>query len=263
MTALACAREALLGAMSERVVAYVSDQAHSSLARAARVLGFRPEQVRVLPTDARYRMPPDALLGAMDADLRAGRQPLFVSASAGSTNTGAEDRAAPPRRLGAGGLLRRARRARLGCELRLPAAGVRYRDYSGAVARAPGRALQHSRARRAGFRRSDPPRRTRAAARTLGRVRSAFSNVARSLRVSLDAFGNPQLRRVELAFVGFTAAEWGTWIAILVFAYEAGGAAAAGAIGVVQLVPDALFAPSPQFSATGTAVSGCYSPSYP
>lgn len=68
-------------------------------------------------------------------------------------------------------------------------------------------------------------------------MRSAFSNVAHSLRVSLDAFGNPQLRRVELAFVGFTAAEWGTWIAILVFAYEA------GAIGVVQLVPAALFAP--------------------
>ncbi|MGH3145926.1 MAG: aminotransferase class V-fold PLP-dependent enzyme [Rubrobacter sp.] len=91
MTALACAREALLGAMSEQVVAYVSDQAHSSVARAARVLGFRPEQVRVLPTDARYRMRPEALVDAMDADLRAGRRPLFVVASAGSTNTGAID----------------------------------------------------------------------------------------------------------------------------------------------------------------------------
>jgi aromatic-L-amino-acid/L-tryptophan decarboxylase len=91
MTALACAREAMLGAMSERVVAYVSDQAHSSVARAARVLGFRPEQVRVLPTDERFRMRPDALVDAMDADLRAGLRPLFVSASAGSTNTGAVD----------------------------------------------------------------------------------------------------------------------------------------------------------------------------
>jgi glutamate/tyrosine decarboxylase-like PLP-dependent enzyme len=91
MTALACAREALLGAMSEQVVAYVSDQAHSSVARAARVLGFRPEQVRVLPTDERFRMRPDALVDAMDADLRAGLRPLFVSASAGSTNTGAVD----------------------------------------------------------------------------------------------------------------------------------------------------------------------------
>jgi aromatic-L-amino-acid/L-tryptophan decarboxylase len=91
MTALACAREALLGAMSERVVVYVSDQAHSSVARAARVLGFRPEQVRVLPTDERFRMRPDTLVEAMDADLRAGLRPLFVSASAGSTNTGAVD----------------------------------------------------------------------------------------------------------------------------------------------------------------------------
>ena len=36
LIALACAREALVGAMDDRVVAYVSDQAHSSLARAAR-----------------------------------------------------------------------------------------------------------------------------------------------------------------------------------------------------------------------------------
>ena len=36
MTALACAREALLGPMTDRVVVYVSDQAHSSIARAAR-----------------------------------------------------------------------------------------------------------------------------------------------------------------------------------------------------------------------------------
>ena len=36
MTALACAREALAGAMSDELVAYCSDQAHSSVARAAR-----------------------------------------------------------------------------------------------------------------------------------------------------------------------------------------------------------------------------------
>ena len=53
MTAIACAREAMAGAMRDDLVLYVSDQAHSSIARAARVLGFRPEQVRVLPTDAR------------------------------------------------------------------------------------------------------------------------------------------------------------------------------------------------------------------
>jgi glutamate/tyrosine decarboxylase-like PLP-dependent enzyme len=91
LTALACAREALLGAMSDEVVAYLSDQAHSSMARAARVLGFRPNQLRVLPLDDQYRMRPQALAAAMAADLRAGRRPLFVAGNAGATSTGAVD----------------------------------------------------------------------------------------------------------------------------------------------------------------------------
>jgi hypothetical protein len=40
MTALACARESLVGPMSDDLVAYVADQAHSSVARAARILGL-------------------------------------------------------------------------------------------------------------------------------------------------------------------------------------------------------------------------------
>ena len=91
MTALACARDSMLGPMTDRVVAYVSDQAHSSVARAARLLGFRSDQVRVLPSDEHQRMRPDALAAAIDADARAGREPLFVLAAAGSTNTGAVD----------------------------------------------------------------------------------------------------------------------------------------------------------------------------
>ena len=91
MTALACAREAMVGAMSDRLVVYCADHAHSSIARAARILGFRPDQVRVLPVDDRYRMRPEALVHAMDADIRAGREPLFVAAVAGSTSSGAID----------------------------------------------------------------------------------------------------------------------------------------------------------------------------
>ena len=91
LTALACARESMVGAMSDDVVAYIADQAHSSLARAARALGFRPQQVRVLPVDDRYRMRVDALGAAIDADLAAGRRPLAVLAVAGATNTGAVD----------------------------------------------------------------------------------------------------------------------------------------------------------------------------
>jgi glutamate/tyrosine decarboxylase-like PLP-dependent enzyme len=91
MTALACAREALIGAMSDRAVAYVSDQAHSSLARAARLLGFRPDQLRVLPAGTDLRLAPDALAHAIEADVAAGRAPLFASVSGGATNTGAID----------------------------------------------------------------------------------------------------------------------------------------------------------------------------
>lgn len=91
MAALACAREAVAGSMAPDLVVYVSDQAHSSLARAARVLGFRPDQVRVLPVDDDLRLEPATVADAMDADLRAGLRPMLVSVSAGATNTGSVD----------------------------------------------------------------------------------------------------------------------------------------------------------------------------
>jgi len=91
MTALACARETLVGPMNDRVVAYASDQAHSSVARAARLLGFRPDQLRILPAGEGLRLRPDTLARAIEADAAAGRVPLFASVLAGSTNTGAID----------------------------------------------------------------------------------------------------------------------------------------------------------------------------
>jgi glutamate/tyrosine decarboxylase-like PLP-dependent enzyme len=91
LTALACAREARIGAMDEQAVMYMSDQTHSSLARAARALGFRPDQVRVIPSDPRARIRPDALRAAVAADRTSGRRPLVVVANAGSTAAGAID----------------------------------------------------------------------------------------------------------------------------------------------------------------------------
>ncbi len=91
MTALACARERVAGGMSDDLVLYVPDQTHASVARGARILGFRPHQVRVLPTDERFRIRLDALAGAIDRDLGAGRRPLLVCANAGSTSTGSVD----------------------------------------------------------------------------------------------------------------------------------------------------------------------------
>jgi aromatic-L-amino-acid/L-tryptophan decarboxylase len=91
LTAIACAREAIVGPMSPRLVAYTSDQTHSSVARAARHLGFRPDQLRVVATDDRFRMRTDDLAGAIDADAAAGRLPFLVIANAGTTSTGAVD----------------------------------------------------------------------------------------------------------------------------------------------------------------------------
>ena len=53
----------------------------------------------------------------------------------------------------------------------------------------------------------------------------------------------PSLRRVLLAFFIFNTTEWATWVAILVWAFDTGGAGSAGLIAVVQLIPATLAAP--------------------
>ena len=59
---------------------------------------------------------------------------------------------------------------------------------------------------------------------------------------------NPNLRKVELAFLGFNMTEFATWIAILVYAFESGGAGTAGVVATILLVPSAIVAPFAAYS---------------
>lgn len=91
LSGLAAARAMKLGGPDPSAVVYLSDQAHSSLSKGLRVLGFAPSQVRTVPVDAELRMDPAALRRAIAGDRRDGRRPFCVVASAGTTNTGAVD----------------------------------------------------------------------------------------------------------------------------------------------------------------------------
>ena len=91
LTGLAVARQIQLdGDMSDAVV-YCSDQAHFVISRGLRILGFAPEQLREIQSDADFRLPVAALERAIAEDRAAGKQPFCVAATAGTTNSGAVD----------------------------------------------------------------------------------------------------------------------------------------------------------------------------
>lgn len=92
LTALTAARDARL-TYEERSKAevYVSDQTHSSVAKGLLIIGFCKEQIHILPSDSDFRMNTGALKTAVEQDLKQGKKPFAVIASAGTTNTGSVD----------------------------------------------------------------------------------------------------------------------------------------------------------------------------
>jgi aromatic-L-amino-acid/L-tryptophan decarboxylase len=70
-------------------VAYASAQAHSSVARGARVAGYAA--VRLVATDDRLALDPEALRDAVERDLTEGLTPTIVTSAIGTTGTGAVD----------------------------------------------------------------------------------------------------------------------------------------------------------------------------
>lgn len=91
LTALACARLNRAPEERDRGVVYYSEQAHSSIERAAHVLGFTPDRVRAIPVDAEFRLDLNQLRAAIEQDLARGLVPLAIGANGGATSTGAID----------------------------------------------------------------------------------------------------------------------------------------------------------------------------
>jgi aromatic-L-amino-acid decarboxylase len=100
--AVAAAREAFpeLGVRREgmagrpelpRLRVYASEQAHSSIEKAALTLGLGQAGVRKIPVDADFRMSPSALAEALREDLEAGWRPFCVVATVGTTSTTSVD----------------------------------------------------------------------------------------------------------------------------------------------------------------------------
>jgi L-2,4-diaminobutyrate decarboxylase len=92
LTALTVARDRKLEWEEQgKAVVYMSEQTHSSVAKALRVLGFHERQMRRIACDEAFRMRVSDLRGAIGADRVDGKVPFLVVGSAGTTNTGAID----------------------------------------------------------------------------------------------------------------------------------------------------------------------------
>ena len=74
----------------------------------------------------------------------------------------------------------------------------------------------------------------------MGAVREQLNESARAFA---DVFRNPNLRRLELAWAGSTIGYWSYGIALAVYAYQVGGAAAVGLVGLIRILPSALASP--------------------
>ncbi len=99
LTALICAREwtsrfAQSGAGiagSPPLTVYASDQAHSSVEKAALLAGFGKRNVRLLATDDAHALRPELVARAIEDDLAAGLRPCAIVAATGTTGTTALD----------------------------------------------------------------------------------------------------------------------------------------------------------------------------
>ncbi|MFI5117282.1 MAG: pyridoxal-dependent decarboxylase [Terriglobales bacterium] len=74
-----------------KLVAYTSNQAHSSIEKAAMVAGIGMDNLRLIEVDERFAMRPEALARQIQQDRQSGLVPFFVSATVGTTSSNALD----------------------------------------------------------------------------------------------------------------------------------------------------------------------------
>ncbi|HWM91813.1 MAG TPA: aminotransferase class I/II-fold pyridoxal phosphate-dependent enzyme [Thermoanaerobaculia bacterium] len=91
MQGLEVRTKGLAGRDLPALTVYASDQAHSSIDKACIVLGIGQENVRRVATDAEFRMSVPALEEAIARDRAAGKLPMAVVATAGTTSTTSVD----------------------------------------------------------------------------------------------------------------------------------------------------------------------------
>ncbi len=91
LTALVTARRIKCRSDFSKATIYLSDQAHSSNIKAIKVIGFKKEQIRIVPTDIEFKISLNKLKNIIARDRLEGLQPFCIIASAGTTNTGTVD----------------------------------------------------------------------------------------------------------------------------------------------------------------------------
>lgn len=76
-----------------RLLMYLSDQGHTSLIRGAHVAGIPSSDIRILPTGPDYRLDPETVRAAVEADLADDptAAPFLLAGNAAATNTGIVD----------------------------------------------------------------------------------------------------------------------------------------------------------------------------
>lgn len=75
----------------EQWVIYASEETHSSIDKAVKLGGFGLDNLRKIPVDDEFALRPEALESAVAEDLEAGRVPLAVVATVGTTSSTAVD----------------------------------------------------------------------------------------------------------------------------------------------------------------------------